>query len=687
MGKVEKTKKFKPPKPTPIIEENRDSEEDFNGKGLPVIEQLSSPKATERAWAASSASNLVMGDSKTRHLLLSNNLISILIERLTDSVYEVVNEALGTLRNLTIVDNVEVCVEMYDKNILTPLMMLASKGGMIVDNILREIPPESDPIEDARKTIWNFIENIICIIWSLSETSQKILRGINNTNFVPFLMSCLINSEKIPISTVLIAAQCLHTMTDDNPDIYLHFKQNPQYMQVLLNGIKVIKIEENSPLPVDDLLLIRVLYCGILSNFSSIYIPSKPESDPITELNLQLIPVLVSCLTLDINKLAEDAIALFIKNEENNIGIDHPKDTSIVEEKLNGLNSQLTTLQLALEILAGIGLVNSSIDEDDWQDDLCEGINDIECSTNFLSMEDDDILMMDVNNNHEISTQNMSILKLLTTDLLPHLFRLANPIHLSFPEQFDSSKSIVASTITSSLVTVHLRSVECLNNYLLTMAETIEGKLLFTEHASDAKQMWIWLFELFSKFVGNGIKVEAAKDFKQEQEMRGKILETLVGCLWTLSRGLDSNVPLETNQIQILIDCFNSSVSESMNVKIIGTLGVIARRQNAIDDNKMVGTFLLTVIKNQAVQLSSPECMIEALNAIYDIYSDKNFDYDEPVFVRGGYLQLLERVIEVVHNMTKTISKNTSRDLRLRADETYENLISFIEYKKKEIGL
>ncbi|CAG8521813.1 436_t:CDS:2 [Diversispora eburnea] len=83
----------------------------------------------------------------------------------------------------------------------------------------------------------------------------------------------------------------------------------------------------------------------------------------------------------------------------------------------------------------------------------------------------------------------------------------------------------------------------------------------------------------------------------------------------------------------------------------------------------MVGTFLLTVIKNQVMQLSSPECMIEALNAIYDIYSDKNFDYDEPVFVRGGYLQLLERVIEVVHNMAKTISKNTSRDLRLRADE------------------
>ncbi|CAG8521791.1 435_t:CDS:10 [Diversispora eburnea] len=560
MGKVEKIKKFKPPKPTPIIEENRNSEEDSNGRVLPVIEQLSSPEATERAWAASSASNLVMGDSKTRYLLLSNNLISILIERLTDSVYEVVNEALGTLRNLTIVDNVEVCVEMYDKDILTPLMMLASKGGMIVDNILREMPPESDPIKDARKTIWNFIENIICIIWSLSETSQKILRGINNANFIPFLMSCLINSEKIPISTVLVAAQCLHTMTDDNPDIYLHFEQNHQYIQVLLNGIKVIKIEENSPLPVDDLLLIRVLYCGILSNFSSIYIPSEPESDPIVELNLQLIPVLASCLTLDINKVAEDAIALFIKNEENNIGIDHPIDTSIVEEKLN--------------------------DEDDWQDDLCEGINDIECSTNFLSMEDNDIPMMDVNNRHEISTQNMSILNLLTTDILPHLFRLANPIHLSFPEQFYPSQSIIASTIISSLVTVHMRSVECLNNYLLTMAETIEGKSLFTEHVSDAKQMWIWLFELFNKFAGNGVKVEA-KDFGQEKEMWSKISETLVGCLWTLSRGLDCDVPLETKQIQILIDYFNSSVSESMNVKIIGTLGVIARRQNAVDDNKV----------------------------------------------------------------------------------------------------
>lgn len=151
-----------------------------------------------------------------------------------------------------------------------------------------------------------------------------------------------------------------------------------------------------------------------------------------------------------------------------------------------------------------------------------------------MSTEDNDVSMMDSNISHEISTQNMFILNLLSTDILPHLFRLANPIHLSFP---DSSK--IAITITSSLATVHLRAIECLNNYLLTMAETAEGKCMFTEHVFDIMKMWAWLFELFNKFASNEIKFESKE---QEQEVRGKILETLVGCLWSLSRGLDGKV-------------------------------------------------------------------------------------------------------------------------------------------------
>ncbi|CAG8816763.1 1590_t:CDS:2, partial [Gigaspora margarita] len=99
----------------------------------------------------------------------------------------------------------EICVEMYRKDILTPLMVLVSKASGVIDNIIKGIPTESDPIVDARGTIWKSAENIICIIWALSEASQEVLRGINNTNITPFLMSCLIQTCTVPTNTVVSA--------------------------------------------------------------------------------------------------------------------------------------------------------------------------------------------------------------------------------------------------------------------------------------------------------------------------------------------------------------------------------------------------------------------------------------------------------------------------------------------------
>ena len=47
--------------------------------------------------------------------------------------------------------------------------------------------------------------------------------------------------------------------------------------------------------------------------------------------------------------------------------------------------------------------------------------------------------------------------------------------------------------------------------------------------------------------------------------------------------------------------------------------------------------------------MDSPiDCIAESLNAIYDIYADKDFDYDEPVFVREGYLHVLESIVDSV---------------------------------------
>ncbi|RUS29772.1 hypothetical protein BC938DRAFT_480258, partial [Jimgerdemannia flammicorona] len=136
-----------------------------------------------------------------------------------------------------------------------------------------------------------------------------------------------------------------------------------------------------------------------------------------------------------------------------------------------------------------------------------------------------------------------------------------------------------------------------------------------------------------------------------------------------------------------------------MRVKSIGTLGVIARRQGAVDVNKAVGHFLLGILQALPPKGdTTADAAIEALNAFYDIYADAEFDYDAPVFVACGFFPALKGVVPAVKNMvgiglgvfecgiilTKAIDKRKQRDLRLRADEALENLTAFIKYKESE---
>lgn len=45
------------------------------------------------------------------------------------------------------------------------------------------------------------------------------------------------------------------------------------------------------------------------------------------------------------------------------------------------------------------------------------------------------------------------------------------------------------------------------------------------------------------------------------------------------------------------------------------------------------------------------EATVEALDALFDIYSDAEFAYDEPVFVQNGFVKYLENSIPKVRAM------------------------------------
>ncbi|KAG0297160.1 hypothetical protein BGZ96_007521 [Linnemannia gamsii] len=657
---------------------------------LPLIAKLSSPDANERAWAAAGASNLLMHDAGTRRLMLSKNLIGALIERLTDSVHEVVVEALGALRNLTVVGGDEVISEMYNKSVLTPVAALIPPLGIMIDTMLSGAATNAEE-QDKRKTVWDWAENVISVIWAMAENSEKALKFVNKLDMIPFLMSFMSNVDKIPPKVIVAAAQCLYTLTDDNPDCRVVFVKNPTYIQPLKSilGLNVNAEEE---------LLIKTLAAGIVINLRTIISPKASEND-FSDIHGAVLPVLSGALSYDLQKAsAEAAAAAHVTNaQKQELDLSKPNQPATTEEQTLALiETRLQTLQLALELIANIctesveGVDHEDEQEEEWKDDAGDD-DEMEADEDEEEMEDAEKKDHDLDENTLREMEQLAaasaetpmdlsshpIINILINTVFPALINLGTPTPLSFPEQEVPTPATVAPLITAQLATTHLRAIEALNNFLLTMADAVPGKWWYKHRKSDAEQCWVWLFQQAGTVAGKGVQV-GAED--KGQEMRGAILDAIVGCLWTLARGLDNQVPLSDFHIPALMGAYSSTTSDSMRVKAIGCLGVIARRQGAIETNKVIGEFLINLLNNKP----STDACVEALNAIFDIYADAEFDYDLPVYVQGNFNQELKGMVKMVKFMVRNIDRRKDRDLRNRADEASMNLVEFVKYKEKE---
>lgn len=57
---------------------------------------------------------------------------------------------------------------------------------------------------------------------------------------------------------------------------------------------------------------------------------------------------------------------------------------------------------------------------------------------------------------------------------------------------------------------------------------------------------------------------------------------------------------------------------------------------------------------------TKPSVVVEALNLLFDVYSDAEFDYDLPVFVQGGFLNNLKQLFSSVRSMVRNSSPRST---------------------------
>ncbi|CCG84441.1 protein of unknown function [Taphrina deformans PYCC 5710] len=251
----------------------------------------------------------------------------------------------------------------------------------------------------------------------------------------------------------------------------------------------------------------------------------------------------------------------------------------------------------------------------------------------------------------------------ITTYVLQILIeRLVVPV---LPLALPNSSSNAEAPDLSEPALMRMMSLEFLHNLAWTIAITDSTKLrdAWTVHAGN---LWTWTLTHLSSFL-----------ISSEEEA-----DSSISLLYALAKFSGASLPISTSEINSFIKLYHSSLNADMQTKIVGLLGCLAVRASDINNNKSVGMFLMTVIS--ALPRSDSEVVVEALNAIFDIYADREYDYDKQVFVRGNFLTHLIKVVPKVDAMRKAIDKRRYRELKDQADEAFDNLVAFIDYKGKE---
>ncbi|KAJ7603956.1 armadillo-type protein, partial [Mycena polygramma] len=684
MGKSQKTRSMRRHNPVRVpdshLPKGLASASETSSKAeaiLPIIQKMQGTDAAERKWACVAVSNIIQNDPSTRRLLQGKNIVGALITRLTDSEEEVAVEALGALRNLCIDGGYDICAEMYNKSILVPLRTFVPK---ISTTLSQYLDGAQNAPENAQQLVYEFADNLITVLWCLSETSNKALTAINEMKLTPFLMSFLAAREKIPLPPVTAAAQCLYVLTDDNYPAISDVRSDGSYIACLMS---IINTDEHLPngkaaeCPDPRAVTLRVLASGILRNVSPIPPPSAASAIDIDKdiVLPQLQPVISSISLADASssalKLISEQMAtpdiekLSLKNTPKT---DHK---STAELELERLESRLRTVQLALEILTG-----ACATLPDPEPDMPRGENDEAAEDGDEDIvEDEDDEVPDVDMVVDEDGMDTSAPTQGLPPLVQPLLALVQPTTMSFPPLAAPSPH---PPTTSVLSAIHLAALECLNNIFLALARTAGS----TPSADVAAGRAVW-DTVWAALGAVGTQTGLG------QERRRAMWEVAAGVLWGVASVCRGNLEPKPEEVQALMAlCDGAEADDQLRVKCIGTLECLAQNAAFVDANGTIAAYLLSMLPNGGTPSpAGTEPMLQAASSLIDIYSDEGAPYDVN-FRTGGFLERLAASVDGVKKAVRAIDrrKEGGRELRRRGEEVRDNLVAFIEYRK-ELGL
>ncbi|KAM8893925.1 HEAT repeat-containing protein 3 [Spinachia spinachia] len=616
MGKS-KTTKFKRPKfnavglPADGVKEADAEEEEPGDDSCPaaeLLEKLQSPSADVREFACASVSRVVQ-QSQTIPVFLQRDAIRRLGPMLMDTSLAVRETAAGALRNLSACGGQEVCEDMVKHDVMTPLTALLRESCAGFESSAAAVTDKKNAVEDVAHEAVN-------LLWNLCESSSQSLSVFNKAGLLDLVVQCL---ERHPhnIELAISAAHCLHTVTEDNPELLCS-------LNAAVLGVVESALLTSQPAMAHTLL--RTLAAGTLWNVKG----SLPAARQAQTLNA-VVATLSKCLDLDPGTLIpelrraeevrhrsapaaadsedqavvemdeeaeeakEEAAAPKHKRNGKAVRVDNdfsdllPRD----KEELKEATALLTAQQTSLEIIVNMCCSDDPSD-DEWEegsssdecdlgpDGLCDGVCNL-MSPLCLSAEV-----------HEALIQHSIPEKVLKKTEFPRKEAM------DVCQQIPSWRGLIKKAQR-----VQSRALTCLHSILSAMdAESLGGAAALQEAAQHLSTL-----------------VFGAAEIPKDEEF----LEAIISAMRSLLQMIASkNISqcMTPQQLMSLSEAATRCDVVSVRVNAVAILGItgstLAKEKDAAETLQMIGNALLQVATKDANLVVNGE----ALDALFDVFAD-----------------------------------------------------------------
>lgn len=522
----------------------------------------------------------------------------------------------------------------------------------IIQTIESQDVPFSKLPQPQQSLVWSLTGSIVNLLSSLSEAQEEIVEAITKLPTIPNFLFGLLSFEHTTIEVQNEVLSCLATLVEDNRPLGEQISENEHWLKRLMQ-IKDSREATN------------VAACGVLHNIFTTMQWSDHKTPIEGASDATLIPTLVQSME---------------------------KATS----RSNGANGTSTpsspdqVLQLALEIIASIstslqealenghekefeGFDDEPVDIDEMDADGDDEATNEEGAGKDAEGSDDDSMNMDeieadmelvtgdASDDDDTPSEELTLERLIRT-AAPKILTLARP-----------SEALVNSSIQSS-------ALSALNN----IAWTISSIDFSTGHLNSIRKLWAQLAQQTWSEIISPVLASNTADIE--------LASAITSLAWAVSRSVQGAIKLQPDEQRKFMALYQASKGlpkkededafQSLGVKSLGVLGSLALSPCPVPLNREIGVFLLTTLS------SLPETpaadAVEALNQLMDIFADKSYEFDEPVFWGDGFYKHLEEIVPKARKLAKGVDKRKFGELRARIDEAVLNLVRFLKYKRVE---